>query len=494
MAEYPDAIPYLVDESRVFANQNSHSAIVIHGTASVNPNQTAQQLGDYFRINKDMVTSHFGIDRTGTIAQFVLLKDGACANCCIMPGHDTFWDQFNGENLNWHTVSIEHENDANNSLPLTDSQKQASFKLIAWLCQKYNITPDHIKSHASIDPINKSLCPGPAYPWNDLFTYLQQQAGAPMATLENFPMISQLDSDTNAQFDCVAASIAAGLQYLTNQSFTSAQVKDAVYGANYQGNTNPQTYVTYSAQHGIQLSAITGTDNIALIAATKQQLAENHPVLLTELDPYLPASFGETHVVVAYACNADSITVMDPFIDAPVTKTDQQWQSDLRSNQIWSMEKETLVLTIDQVSNYFTETTPGKRWHCKQTNQDIAFGILTYYRTCTGVALNGLSQYGLPLSGEMAVPGYKNVVIQHFERGIIAYDVNHEMDSVPGIPGPCYPAHLDKFAVQSPPNQPEPPVVTVNTQAAISTIQAVTMALQSATTALQSATKDLEPS
>lgn len=152
------------------------------------------------------------------------------------------------------------------------------------------------------------------------------------------------------------------------------------------------------------------------------------------------------------------------------------------------------VLTIDQASNYFTETTPGQRWHCKQTNQDIAFGILTYYRTCSGTGLNGLSLFGLPTSAEQNVPGYKNVVVQHFERAVLAYDPQKEMDSVPGITGPCYPAHLDKFAVQSPPNQPEPPVVTVNTQAAISTIQAVTTALQSAIPALQSAAKDLEPS
>ena len=93
MAEYPDAIDYFVDESRVFINQNSHSAITIHGTGG-NPNQTAQQLGDYFRTNAEMVSSHFGIDRAGVVAQFVLLKDGAAANCCIMPGHDPFWDQF----------------------------------------------------------------------------------------------------------------------------------------------------------------------------------------------------------------------------------------------------------------------------------------------------------------------------------------------------------------------------------------------------------------
>jgi N-acetyl-anhydromuramyl-L-alanine amidase AmpD len=446
MAEYSGAIDYFVDESRVFIDQNSHNAIVIHGTGG-SPDQTAQQLGDYFRTNAAMVSSHFGIDRVGNIAQYVLLKDGAAANCCVTTGHDTFWDQFNGENLNWHTISIEHVNDATNSLPLTDLQKQASFKLIAWLCNQYNIAPDHIKSHASIDPVNKSLCPGPQYPWNDLFTFLK---GAPMTTLEGFPMVSQLDGDINAQFDCVSASIAAALEYLTKQSYTSAQVKDAVYGRNYQGNTDPARYVDYCTQHGVRLSSINGTDNTALIRATKQQLAQNKPVLLTEVDPYLPAGSGETHVVVAYACNANSITVMDPFIAAPVTKTDQQWQNDLRSHQIWTTEQEITMLTIDQASQYFVEVVPDQRWHCKQTNIEIAYGMLNYYRTCTQVGLNGLSQYGLPLSGEEGVPNTKQAILQRFERGVIMYDPANEVDNVPGISGTCYPAHIDKGPGQDP--------------------------------------------
>ena len=32
MADYPSAIDYFVDENRVFVSQNTHSAIVVHGT------------------------------------------------------------------------------------------------------------------------------------------------------------------------------------------------------------------------------------------------------------------------------------------------------------------------------------------------------------------------------------------------------------------------------------------------------------------------------
>lgn len=132
---------------------------------------------------------------------------------------------------------------------------------------------------------------------------------------------------------------------------------------------------------------------------------------------------------------------------------------------------DTTVLTIDQASKYFTEVVTGTRWHCPITNQDIAYGILTYYRTCTGVALNGLSQYGLPLSGEQPLPGVNGGTWQQFERGILIYDVAHKFDSVPGISGPCYPAHLDKFM------QPTQPT-TINVDQAVSTLQTINTAIQ----------------
>ncbi len=172
-AEYSNAIGYYVDSSRVFVGQNSHSAIVVHGTGG-SASQTAQQLGDYFRTNSGATSSHFGIDRAGVICQYVHLSDGAAANCCLEDGHDTFWDQFGGDNLNVHTISIEHVNDSTNSLSLTSAQQDASFKLIAWLCDQYGLTFDQVKTHASIAPQSRERCPGPAFPMNALNVYLSK--------------------------------------------------------------------------------------------------------------------------------------------------------------------------------------------------------------------------------------------------------------------------------------------------------------------------------
>lgn len=138
------------------------------------------------------------------------------------------------------------------------------------------------------------------------------------------------------------------------------------------------------------------------------------------------------------------------------------------------------VLDISQASNYFIEVSKDTRWHCKQTGFDVALGILTYYRTCTTTGLNGLTQFGLPLSAERPLQGVTGGTWQQFERGIVVFDPAHKFDSVPGITGPCYPGHLDKFITQSPQNAPTTPVVTVNTTQAISSIQASIAALQSA--------------
>lgn len=172
MADYPGAIDYFVNESRVFPGQNDHKAIVLHGTGGA-ADQTVEQLGDYFRSTSLETSVHYGIGRDGRIAQYVHESDGAGGNGILDAGHDPFWDQY-ADNPNWHSLSIEHVNDSANSLPLTDEQKAASFKLIAYLCKKYSIPPENIKSHASLEPVQRASCPGPQYPWSELFDYLKE--------------------------------------------------------------------------------------------------------------------------------------------------------------------------------------------------------------------------------------------------------------------------------------------------------------------------------
>jgi len=108
------------------------------------------------------------------------------------------------------------------------------------------------------------------------------------------------------------------------------------------------------------------------------------------------------------------------------------------------------MLSIQQAKDYFKETEVNQVWVCPKTGFSISHGILQYYRTCTQIGLNGLSQYGLPLSNEEGVEGLDNVVMQRFERGVICYDPNRKNDSVPGLTGTCYPMHIDKGSGQDP--------------------------------------------
>lgn len=261
--------------------------------------------------------------------------------------------------------------------------------------------------------------------------------------LANFPMKSQLADiwEVDREFTCVPTSIAACLQYLTGQSFDGAAIKDQIYGASYQGPTDPSQYVAYCLQHNVVMYVLNG-NNAQLIGIIQQQLALNHPVLLTESDPYADPSLGFTHVVAAFKCDSGTITVMDPFIGRPLVKSNAQWQQDLRSNQVWVLEK-IEVLLIQQASQFFEEIHPDQ-WRCKQTGFTVSHGILAYYRSCTNTGLNGLSILGLPLSDEQAIPGYTGCVIQRYERSCVIYDPEHKIDKVPGVSGPCYLAHIDK--------------------------------------------------
>jgi hypothetical protein len=175
--DYPGAIDMLLPTSYSFNSVNPLK-IVDHCTGG---NMDLTSLHNTFLAT--MRSTHFGIDRNGNVAQFVPLNRGAGGNCC--PDRDangnllcsSFWIPLLNQygNLNLCTVSIEHCNDAQNSLPLTPAQQNASNKLNLWLCRRYNLGTLDIHSHASINPINKARCPGPAFNFQQMFTYINQQ-------------------------------------------------------------------------------------------------------------------------------------------------------------------------------------------------------------------------------------------------------------------------------------------------------------------------------
>lgn len=164
-----------------------------------------------------------------------------------------------------------------------------------------------------------------------------------MITLKNFPMLSQLDTDVNAEMDCSATCIAACLQYLTHTKFTGGEVKDSVYGINYVGPTAPANYVKYCANHGVQMTAINGSPNY-LVEAIHHHIVSGEPCIATVPDRYAPADLGWTHVLSAFACDGSSIgtgsiTLLDPFIAQPLTYSNAELAGMLRFDQIWTFHK-----------------------------------------------------------------------------------------------------------------------------------------------------------
>ena len=160
-----------------------------------------------------------------------------------------------------------------------------------------------------------------------------------MLELKGFPYVSQLDGDSNAEYDCVPTAIAAALSYLTGQPFTGGRIKDEVYGASYVGATAVTRYVDYCRQHGVVLSSVDGSGT-QLTSAIRTQLAAGHPVLAIEPDPYVSASLNWTHAIVFFAADKSgngTLTAMDPYIEQAVTKSDQEWANSIQFQEVWPM-------------------------------------------------------------------------------------------------------------------------------------------------------------
>lgn len=172
------SIQMLVPDAYVFPGSWGYTRkwLVLHKTAGF---QTAQDVAAYFQNGSNglHVSSHYVIGLDGTVVQCVNEADGAGANGVLESGHDPWWDP--SVNPNLVTFSIEHVDPTqDNSTPVPDAQKSASFALVKDICTRWNIpmrdadSAGGITGHFSIDPISRSRCPG-NYPWDELWAYLK---------------------------------------------------------------------------------------------------------------------------------------------------------------------------------------------------------------------------------------------------------------------------------------------------------------------------------
>lgn len=145
--------------------------IILHGTAG--PGAVS-----WFQNPASQVSAHYVITRDGMIHCCVDENDWAWANGVESAGHASWWTA--STNPNWVTISIEHEKyDASNASDLTPAQYAASYALQKRICQRWNIpmrqadASGGITGHFSVDPVNRSACPG-TYNWSGLWAYFSQ--------------------------------------------------------------------------------------------------------------------------------------------------------------------------------------------------------------------------------------------------------------------------------------------------------------------------------
>ncbi len=315
-----------------------------------------------------------------------------------------------------------------------------------------------------------------------------------MTVLTNFPMISQRTpisadgSSPNANFDCVPTSLMAGMMYLNGITTLSPEwnpdkLLDMDYKEGYTGGTSALAFVDACAKLGCKLSSINAMPSV-LVQRIHEHLALEHPVIVTIPDPYMPSSYGYTHVLVAYADEPGYITMLDPWPGKPTKKSDEEWTNLLQFNQIWYLERiEDVPITIDLnnpvVARYFElANTVGSQWRCRQTGKIVQGGMLQDYCTNGAKPLCGLSTKRLPLSNEIPIeqlPGVgakyahlagKGIVVQFYEAGAYVYDPQHLVDNPPDA-GSCYPLKL--YDPTNPAGQG--PLVT-QLQAQLATVQA----------------------
>lgn len=171
------------------------------------------------------------------------------------------------------------------------------------------------------------------------------------STLPRFQPVSQLHEptsdgypDENARWNCVPASLAAGLMYLTGKQFDGDQLKDAVYGQGYQGAQAARAYVAYCARQGVTLASCDSGDSAALVARIHTDLLIGHPVVLTmpsqwgipPADPLHPS--GSTHVGIACGYGPGMLRVMNPWGGFWHDGTDDYWRAPLLQRNLDSQQ------------------------------------------------------------------------------------------------------------------------------------------------------------
>lgn len=165
-----------------YYGRNGYKPLIIVNHISAG---TMGSMYNHFLNRANEASSNFGIARDGTIVQYVDIKNGAWTQGRIQRSDKRplapIIEQLMG-NPNYYGVSIEHEGYAGNGIhgDLTEEQ----FWSTCWL-HKYiqdavekeyghriELNSHHVIGHFQIDTKGKPNCPGPLFPWSNLYAEL----------------------------------------------------------------------------------------------------------------------------------------------------------------------------------------------------------------------------------------------------------------------------------------------------------------------------------
>lgn len=243
--------------------------------------------------------------------------------------------------------------------------------------------------------------------------------------------------DENARNNCVAASVAEGLNILTGKRFVADELKDAVYGQSYTGVQAAWRYQQYCHDRGVLLSRFTGSQ-AELVATVRRQVTQGRPVVVTMPSQWAHAPAhpahpgGSTHVGLAVGVGPHAIRVMNPWHGFMQDASDEWWAARLCEGEVWVMEPKdaksastsnaTAKLAGQPTAFYgLSYTENANVWRSPATGHSLAGAFLAFYVGLRGPGGQSATQLlGLPMSEEY--PAGSGKTRQDFERASLIYD------------------------------------------------------------------------
>lgn len=177
----------------------------------------------WFKNPSSQVSAHFGVGKDGSVHQYVKEEDTAWANGRKSSPDQDWLSQFPAVNPNQWTISIEHEGYPDQ--PFTPEQIAATIELHKYLVNKWGIVIDdtHITGHFRIDSVSRKDCPGPNFPWAQIFDALKPKPVSDKVPYDanQFAFLARTAIKGGGDGEWAKGELAKMMSYVTNGASVS---------------------------------------------------------------------------------------------------------------------------------------------------------------------------------------------------------------------------------------------------------------------------------